>query len=198
MGAWRRRWQQEFERLTLIEGSKEPSDLRRGIEDLLSDEQRSGRPPTFTAEQLTMIVAVACEAGEESGRPVARWTQREIIDEVIKRGIVESDGRIETSLRRTGRQRQIGNSEISGNTPGISDGPRKTHPIDLRSETQFLAESGRNPVQRRCSPSHPAKPLDVCRGTETASSGIHRILQSHHGETLSLDVYRPTAQNIMN
>jgi transposase len=90
VGAWRRRWQQNFERLTLIEGANEPSGLRRSIEDLLSDEQRSGRPPTFTAEQLTMIFAVACEAVEESGRPVARWTQLEIIDEVITRGIVES------------------------------------------------------------------------------------------------------------
>ena len=90
VGAWRRLWQQSFERLTLIEGSQEPLDLRRAIEQLLSDEQRSGRPCEFTAEQLTMIFAVACEAVEESGRPVARWTQREIIDEVIKRGIVKS------------------------------------------------------------------------------------------------------------
>lgn len=42
----------------------------------LSDEQRSGRSTTFTAEQLTNIFAVFCEAVEESGRPVARWTQR--------------------------------------------------------------------------------------------------------------------------
>lgn len=90
VGAWRKRWQQEFERLTLIEGIEEPVELRRAIEDVLTDEQRSGRPTTFTAEQLTMIFAVACEAVEESGRPVARWTQREIIDEVIKRGIVAS------------------------------------------------------------------------------------------------------------
>lgn len=90
VGAWRRRWQQEFERLTLIEGLEEPVELRRAIEDVLSDEQRSGRPTTFSAEQLTMIFAVACEAVEESGRPVARWTQREIIDEVVKRGIVDS------------------------------------------------------------------------------------------------------------
>lgn len=90
VGAWRKRWQQEFERLTLIEGLEEPVELRRAIEDVLSDEQRSGRPTIFTAEQLTMIFAVACEAVEESGRPVARWTQREIIDEVIKRGIVTS------------------------------------------------------------------------------------------------------------
>jgi transposase len=90
VGAWRRRWQQEFERLTVIEGSNDPSDLRRAIEELLADEQRSGRPPTFTAEQLTMIFSVACEAVEDSGRPVARWTQLEIIDEVIKRGIIKS------------------------------------------------------------------------------------------------------------
>ena len=33
-----------------------------------------------TAEQLTLIFALVCEAVEESGRPVTRWTQREIID----------------------------------------------------------------------------------------------------------------------
>ena len=90
VGKWRRRWQQAFEQLTLIEGLEEPADLKRAIEAVLSDEPRSGRPPTFTAEQLTLIFAVACEAVEDSGRPVARWTQREIIDEVVKRGIVES------------------------------------------------------------------------------------------------------------
>lgn len=92
VGRWRRRrrWQQEFERLTLVEGLEEPADLRRAIQEVLSDEQRSGHPCEFTAEQLTMIFAVACEAVEESGRPVARWTQREIIDGVVKRGIVKS------------------------------------------------------------------------------------------------------------
>jgi transposase len=90
VGCWRRRWQREFERLTVVEGLEEPADLRRAIEGVLSDEQRSGRPCQFTAEQFAMIFAVACEAVEEAGRPVARWTQREIIDEVVKRGIVES------------------------------------------------------------------------------------------------------------
>ena len=90
VGLWRRRWQHEFERLTLVEGLEEPVQLRRDIEAVLSDDPRSGRPCTFTPEQLTMIFAVACEAVEDSGRPVARWTQREIIDEVVKRGIVDS------------------------------------------------------------------------------------------------------------
>lgn len=65
VGRWRKKWQQNFERLTLVEGLEEPADLRRAIEDVLSDEQRSGRPCTFTAEQFTMIFAVACEAVED-------------------------------------------------------------------------------------------------------------------------------------
>ena len=90
VGIWRRRWQVAFERLTVIEGLEKPADVARAIEDVLSDEHRSGGPATFTAEQLTMIFAIACEAVEESGRPVARWTQREIIDEAVKRGVVDS------------------------------------------------------------------------------------------------------------
>jgi len=90
VGVWRRRWQEAFDRLTLIEGLEEPAALTRAVGDVLGDGQRSGGPTTFTAEQLTMIFAIACEAVEESGRPVARWTQREIIDEAVKRGIIES------------------------------------------------------------------------------------------------------------
>jgi hypothetical protein len=39
---------------------------------------------------VTQILAVACEPPEESGRPVDRWTHRELTDEVICRGIVPS------------------------------------------------------------------------------------------------------------
>ena len=90
VGLWRKRWQENFERLTVIEGSPQSADLKKAILDQLADDRRSGRPPTFTGEQLTMIFVVACEAVEDSGRPVARWTQREIADEVVKRGIVAS------------------------------------------------------------------------------------------------------------
>ena len=37
-----------------------------------------------------MIITVACEPPEKSGRPVTHWTPRELTDEVIKRGIVAS------------------------------------------------------------------------------------------------------------
>src|SRR5207249_986229 len=44
------------------------------------------------------IVAVACEAPTDSGRPVSHWTPREVAEEVRKRGIVET-----ISTRSVGR-----------------------------------------------------------------------------------------------
>jgi transposase len=90
VGLWRRRWQQSFEALLAIECHESPAALRRAIEDVLSDAPRSGSPGTFTAEQVTQTLAVACESPELSGRPIDRWTHRELADEVIAREIVTS------------------------------------------------------------------------------------------------------------
>lgn len=88
---WRTRWAENEERLAEAEreGASD-KDLSKLLRELLSDELRPGAPPTFTAEQLAQIIAVACEALEEGGRPVTHWTPRELADEVIQRGIVES------------------------------------------------------------------------------------------------------------
>lgn len=90
VGVWRRRWQQSFEALVAIECRETQAQLRRAIEDVLSDAPRSGSVGKFTAEQVTQVLAVACEAPEQSGRPVDRWTHRELADEVIDRRIVPS------------------------------------------------------------------------------------------------------------
>lgn len=90
VGLWRRRWQQSFDALVAIECQETPATLRRAIEDVLSDAPRGGSPGTFTAEQVTQILAVACESLELSERPIDRWTHRELADEVIARGIVTS------------------------------------------------------------------------------------------------------------
>ena len=90
VGLWRRRWQQSFDALVAIECHESQAALRRAIENVLSDAPRSGSPGTFTAEQVTQILAVACESPELSGRPIDRWTHRELADEVILRGIVTS------------------------------------------------------------------------------------------------------------
>lgn len=90
VGVWRRRWRQSFDALVAIECCESHATFRRAIEDVLSDAPRSGSTGTFTAEQVTHILAVACEPPEQSGRPVDRWTHRELADEVVQRGIVSS------------------------------------------------------------------------------------------------------------
>ena len=57
---------------------------------LLADAPRSGRPDTFTAEQICKIIAIVCEKPEDYGRPITHWTTRELRDEVIGQGIVPS------------------------------------------------------------------------------------------------------------
>jgi transposase len=73
--AWRRRWTE---------------DLTASVAQRLSDAPRPGTPATFSAEQICAIVALACEAPSDSGRAITHWTQQEIADEAMKRGIVTS------------------------------------------------------------------------------------------------------------
>lgn len=90
VGEWRRRWAKAWERLIQIECTESHAALRRAIEDVLSDEPRPGNPGKFTPEQVTQILALACEPPEKSGRPITQWTAAELADEAKKRGIVES------------------------------------------------------------------------------------------------------------
>lgn len=73
---WRKRW---------IE-----SDCRVDVSKVLADTPRPGAPATYTPEQICAIVAMACECPEESDRPISHWTQQEIADEAIKRGIMDN------------------------------------------------------------------------------------------------------------
>ena len=98
VGVWRRRWQRAFDQLVRVECLEQPSALRDAIAGVLGDLPRAGCGGTFTAEQITRIIAVACEPPEKSGRPVTHWTPRELADEVIQRGIVPS-----ISVRHVGR-----------------------------------------------------------------------------------------------
>ena len=90
VGLWRRRWKQSFDSLVSIECREPHATLRRTIEDVLSDAPRAGAHGKFTAEQMTQIMAIACESPEQSGRPVDHWTHRELADEAQQRGIVPS------------------------------------------------------------------------------------------------------------
>ena len=74
-----RRWRQHWL------GRPDASVIER-----LQDAPRPGTPATFSAEQWCQIMALACEPPEASGRPISHWTPRELTDEAIKRGIVET------------------------------------------------------------------------------------------------------------
>lgn len=90
IGLWRRRWKESFDALASIECRESHARLRRAIEDVLNDAPRSGAHGKFTAEQITLIMALACEPPELSGRPVDHWTHAELADEVVKRRIVSA------------------------------------------------------------------------------------------------------------
>jgi len=76
---WRQRWL-DLQALPLSELS---------AEERLQDLPRPGAPSHITADQMCQIVALACEKPEQAGRPISQWTNREIADEIIQRGIVQ-------------------------------------------------------------------------------------------------------------
>jgi transposase len=74
---WRTRW-------LSLKGITEELSLDERLVDL----PRPGRPVQIGAEAVCQIVALACEAPKEAGRPISQWTGREIADEIIQRGIL--------------------------------------------------------------------------------------------------------------
>ncbi len=109
VGIWRRRWADAFDALVRIECLEGLSAPESGIEEVLSDNPRSGCPATFAPDQIARIIAVACEPPEDSGRPVTHWTPAELAEEVVTRGIVAS-----ISVRHVGRLLKVPNSSPTG------------------------------------------------------------------------------------
>ena len=96
---WRDRWLAAGPRLAVAEAEgADEAALTRCILLEFDDAPRAGAPPTFSAEQLCQIVALACEPPASSGRPVTHWTPAELADEAVIRGIVPS-----ISARTVGR-----------------------------------------------------------------------------------------------
>ena len=60
------------------------------VAERLEDAPRCGGPCRITAEQVCQLTALACEAPQASARPISQWTGRELADEAISRGIVDT------------------------------------------------------------------------------------------------------------
>ncbi len=105
---WRNRWADMASSLAAAEAEMNDKELNAFILECLSDQLRSGSPGKFSAEQICRIVAMACEPPEEYGRPVTHWTPKELADEAVKQGIVES-----ISTRHAGRFLKRSRSETT-------------------------------------------------------------------------------------
>ena len=87
---WRARWAAAEERLAAAEAAAAPRDLLAAVEAILADRPRPGAPPTFTAEQVVRIVALACEPPPAADCPTSHWTPRDLARAAVERGIVPS------------------------------------------------------------------------------------------------------------
>jgi putative transposase len=71
---WRKRWRE--------------AGTAQSVPERLADAPRSGAPATYTPEQICAVIAMTCEKPSDSERPISHWSQREIADEAIRRGLV--------------------------------------------------------------------------------------------------------------
>ena len=73
------------------------------VGERLTDAPRPGKPVRITAEQVSQIVALACDPPAASQRPISQWTSRELADEIQQRGIVDQiSGRHAARLLKRG------------------------------------------------------------------------------------------------
>lgn len=89
VGVWRKRWCTVQPILLAMENEgEEDAKYKQKISEVLSDNEKPGVPPKFTAEQVCQILSVACEKPEDSNLPLSHWSRSALRLEVIKRGIV--------------------------------------------------------------------------------------------------------------
>jgi len=95
---WRKRW-------------REAAD-RQSVPEQLADVQRSGSAGDVHA-QICALVAMTCEKPSESERPISHWSQREIADEAMRRGLIPN-----ISQRSVGRflKKRLTSSRIASAT----------------------------------------------------------------------------------
>lgn len=87
---WRKRFARAREVLASAEAAEDKGDLERKIREVLMDEHRSGTPPKFTPEQVSLMVALACHKPSELGLPLSHWTADELARQAVELEIVKS------------------------------------------------------------------------------------------------------------
>jgi len=167
VGRWRRRWADAWPRLIDIERCESRAALRRAIEAVLADEPRPGAPGKFNPEQVTRILAVACEPPEKSGRPITHWTAHELTEEVIRRGIVASISPSQVSRYLNEAALQPHKSRYWLNTP-------ETDPARFKEQAKAVCDTYlAAPRRERAEGTH-----TVCVDEMTGLQALERIAPS--------------------
>lgn len=205
VGLWRQRWRDAWDALCVWECT-ESHRLREAILDVLADAPRPGAPATFTAQQVSQIVALACEAPKLSGRPIDHWTLRELRDEAIKRNIVTdiSVSRIGDFLKQaavqphrkkmwlntTEKDPQKFQAEVENVCRTYLEAPTKaatdgTHTVSVDEATSLQAIE-RNAPDKPAQPDHvPKQEFEYTRhGTTTLTAGLDVVTGLIVGPTL--------------
>jgi transposase len=205
VGLWRQRWRDAWKPLCVWECT-EPHRLREALLDVLADAPRPGTPATFTAAQVSRIVALACEPPKLSGRPIDHWTLRELRDEAIQRNIVTdiSVSRIGHFLQQaavqphrkkmwlntTEKDPQQFQAEVENVCRTYLEAPAKaatdgTHTVSVDEATSLQAIE-RNAPDKPAQPDHvPKQEFEYTRhGTTTLTAGLDVVTGLIVGPTL--------------
>lgn len=87
VGKWRMRFMHEIDRLITVE-SEAPSKLENELVSVLSDKPRAGTRQTYTADQRTFIITIACQNPADHGFELSHWSLSALRLAVIQKGIV--------------------------------------------------------------------------------------------------------------
>lgn len=86
---WRKRWSLRQAALAGQEQCLSEKAYQQAVRRALSDEERSGAPPTYSAEQQCRLYQIACQPPADVGYPISHWESKSLRLEMIKAGIVK-------------------------------------------------------------------------------------------------------------
>lgn len=130
---WRGRWSDGMARLVEVEAVAEDAVLLEAILEVLDDNERSGHPTKFTAEQEDRVRALACRAPSEFGLPHSQWTRGLLAEVAAREGIVDS-----VSVAEVGRWLKKGGFNRTGLATG-STRSSTTRPASSPSSERSLS-----------------------------------------------------------
>jgi hypothetical protein len=85
---WRARWAEAADRLAALPPTTSGREWHSAVTAVLADAPRVGAPPTFRAEQVVQIVAIACEPLPTADCQDSHWTATAVARVAVERQLV--------------------------------------------------------------------------------------------------------------